>query len=157
MTENYPTPLDGLHAVREQAQLLVDARTQEVTQAIQRLKESVETLEAYDRAITAVISAENKAAHPKPPKAPKAPKGEHRVRKVSHPLVGMLPPLGAKVYDALPEDGYPLVVEEIAARLGISRQRAGVSASHLARHHSDLVERLDEDTYRRIVQTGGAS
>jgi hypothetical protein len=174
MTENYPSPLDGLHIAREQAQRLVEERTEDVTRALHRMQEAVDTLEAYDRAITAVIACENKAAHPKPPKAPKAPKapktpkvpkvpkaseapeGKHSIRKVHPPLVGLLPPLGGRIYDVLPEDGYPMVVTEIAERLGVARQPVSVSASQLARHYTDLVERLDEDTYRRVVKAGGA-
>jgi hypothetical protein len=145
-TTTTPSPLDGLNMARERAQRLVDQRTEEATNAINLLKEAVDALDAYDRAITAVIACENKIANPKPPKPPKLPK--HSPRRVGNePLT----PLGTALYGVLPEDGSPMAVSEIAKRLKIGPARAGVSASHLARHNPSLVERVSRHTYRRIV------
>jgi hypothetical protein len=143
-----PSPSEVLYQAIDMIQADVDTRTKAAHEAMASLEEAVRLLVSYEEALRR-IGGESK---PKPRRKTSIPRRERRHKTQRSPLG--LTPNGQTVYDALPEDGAKTSLKELRQITGLDPQALAVVASHLARQHPHLVERLGVSVYRRAKGAG---
>lgn len=140
-----PTPEQVLHQAIDMIQASVEERTKAVQAAMAQLNEVLDLLESYEEALGRLVVED------KPGREVREPTPKPKRRRASDALRSPLglTPNGQTVYDALPKDGSKIGLRELSARTGLGSQPVGVVASHLARQHPHLVERMGVSVYRR--------
>lgn len=143
-----PAPDEVLHQAIDMIRASVEARTKAVHEAMASLDRAVRLLESYEDALRR-LGGDSK---PKPQRKTSTPRRE-RSHKPSRSPLG-LTTNGQTVYDALPKDGSKTSLKELLQITGLPPQALAVVASHLARQHPHLVERLGVSVYRRAKGAG---
>ena len=143
-----PKPSEVLHQAIDMIRVSVETRTRAVQDAMAQLNEAVSLLESYEEALRR-LGGDSK---PKPQRKTSIPRRERHHKPSRSPLG--LTPNGQTVYDALPEDGAKISLKELSKITGLDAQPVAVVASHLARQHPHLVERLGVSVYRRAKGAG---
>ena len=143
-----PSPDEVLHQAIDMIRGSVETRTKAVHEAMASLDKAVRLLESYEEALRR-LGFDSK---PKPQRKTSIPRRERRHKPSRSPLG--LTPNGQTVYDALPKDGSKTSLKELRQITGLPPQALAVVASHLARQHPHLVERLGVSVYRRAKGAG---
>ena len=136
-----PAPDEVLHQAIDMIRASVEARTKAVQDAMVSLDKAVRLLESYEEALRRL------GAESKPGREGSRPRRIPQYMPKRSPLG--LTPNGQTVYDALPKDGSKTSLKELRQITGLPPQALAVVASHLARQHPHLVERLGVSVYRR--------
>ena len=147
-----PAPDEVLHQAIDMIRASVEARTKAVQDAMVSLDKAVRLLESYEEALRR-LGAESKPGREGSRPRRKPGREGSRPRRIPQYMPKRSPlgltPNGQTVYDALPKDGSKTSLKELRQITGLPPQALAVVASHLARQHPHLVERLGGSVYRR--------
>lgn len=136
-----PAPDEVLHQAIDMIRASVEARTKAVQDAMASLDKAVRLLESYEEALRRLGRESEPARKRSRPRR----KPQYMPKRSTLGLT----PNGQTVYDALPKDGSKTSLKELRQITGLPPQALAVVASHLARQHPHLVERLGVSVYRR--------